>query len=99
MVEVFGLKYPNESELMTTHENTALHIENCLAKTYTSENGIRCKGRTVLEHCLIVGEIARSLIQRFPNWLQFLFPVGSELIAAAHDVGKISPTFQKKIYS
>ncbi|MGH8684725.1 MAG: HD domain-containing protein, partial [Nitrosospira sp.] len=28
-----------------------------------------------------------------------LFPDGAELIAAAHDIGKVSPTFQKKIYT
>jgi CRISPR-associated endonuclease/helicase Cas3 len=37
---------------------------------------------------------------RMPDWLrEALFPEGSELIAAAHDVGKVSPTFQKKIYT
>ena len=35
-----------------------------------------------------------------PDWLRdALFPDGAELIAAAHDLGKVSPTFQKKIYS
>jgi CRISPR-associated endonuclease/helicase Cas3 len=35
-----------------------------------------------------------------PDWLrESLFPDGAELIAAAHDIGKVSPTFQKKIYS
>lgn len=37
---------------------------------------------------------------RMPDWLRdAFFPEGSELIAAAHDIGKVSPTFQKKIYS
>jgi CRISPR-associated endonuclease/helicase Cas3 len=40
------------------------------------------------------------MLLRMPEWLRdALFPEGSELIAAAHDVGKVSPTFQKKIYS
>jgi CRISPR-associated endonuclease/helicase Cas3 len=39
------------------------------------------------------------MLLRMPDWLrEDLFPEGSELIAAAHDVGKVSPTFQKKIY-
>jgi len=83
---------------MEKREYTALQLTQCLAKTYTSENNIKCAGRTVLEHCRIVGEIAHSLIQRHPDWLKFLFPSGSELIAAAHDIGKVSPTFQEKIY-
>jgi CRISPR-associated endonuclease/helicase Cas3 len=46
-----------------------------------------------------VGRVARCLIQRKPTWLkEALFPQGSELIAAAHDIGKASPTFQMKIY-
>jgi len=57
-------------------------------------------GRLVLSHCQIVGEVARALMMRMPQWLrEALFPDGAELIAAAHDVGKVSPTFQKKIYS
>jgi CRISPR/Cas system-associated endonuclease Cas3-HD len=32
-----------------------------------------------------------------PDWLRDeIFPHASELIAAAHDVGKACPTFQKK---
>lgn len=40
------------------------------------------------------------MIARMPIWLRAaLFPDGAELIAAAHDIGKVSPTFQNKIYS
>lgn len=75
-----------------------LKLEQCLAKTYGKE-GNKQKGRDVLTHCLIVGEVARELIARMPDWLQkALFPKGSELIAACHDIGKVCPTFQKKIY-
>jgi len=73
----------------------ALQLEDCLAKTY----GEKQAGRQVLDHCRIVGEVARELIARMPEWLRDdLFPGGSELIAACHDIGKISPTFQEKIY-
>ncbi len=38
-------------------------------------------------------------MNRMPDYLRdSLFPDGAELIAAAHDIGKVSPTFQKKIY-
>ena len=74
---------------------TALQLEYCLAKTY----GEKQAGRQVLNHCHIVGEVARELIDRMPEWLQNdLFPKGSELIVACHDIGKVSPTFQEKIY-
>lgn len=65
-----------------------------LAKTYGSS-----AGRTVLDHCQIVGEVAKEIIARMPAWLrEKLFPDGAELIAAIHDIGKISPYFQEKIY-
>jgi CRISPR-associated endonuclease/helicase Cas3 len=74
---------------------TALPLEECLAKTY----GEKQTGRQVLNHCQIVGEVACELINRMPEWLcNDLFPKGSELIAACHDIGKVSPTFQEKIY-
>lgn len=68
------------------------------AKTYTTESGGVKTGRTVFEHCRIVGKVAKELINRFSKNLSYnLFPAGTELIAACHDIGKISPTFQKKI--
>lgn len=77
----------------------ALSSKECLAKTYKDHNGMSHAGRSVFDHCYIVGSVAKALIRRMPSWLQdSLFPAGSELIAAAHDIGKISPTFQEKIY-
>ncbi len=76
-----------------------LELSQCLAKTYKSPNGNVLPGRLVTDHCRIVGEVARALLLRLPLWLRnALFPEGAELIAAAHDIGKISPTFQKKLY-
>jgi len=54
---------------------------------------------SVETHCRIVGYVAMELLARLPKWLrESLFPIGSELIAATHDVGKVSPTFQEKIH-
>ena len=72
--------------------------KDCLAKTILLEAG-RKPGVSVKTHCLIVGYVAKELLSRLPVWLrENLFPKGSELIAAAHDVGKISPAFQEKIH-
>ena len=78
----------------------SLPLELCLAKTRGTDNSGKLAGRSVLEHCSIVGAIARELITRSPKFLRdSVFPQGSALIAASHDIGKISPTFQKKIHS
>lgn len=75
-------------------------LNQCLAKSFKCADGKVLPGRLVFNHCQIVGEVARAMIYRMPVWLRTeLFPDGSELIAAAHDIGKVSPTFQKKIYS
>ena len=72
--------------------------KDCLAKTIRLEAGSK-PGVSVKTHCLIVGYVAKELLSRLPVWLrESLFPKGSELIAAAHDVGKISPAFQEKIH-
>lgn len=69
-----------------------------IAKTKILANGRKVLGQTVLEHSEIVGLVASELINSLPKWLQEkLFPSAAKLIAAAHDVGKISPTFQEKI--
>jgi len=74
---------------------SALELNDCLAKTY----GDKQAGRLVLNHCQIVGNIARELLNRLPKELVTeFFPDGAELIAAAHDIGKVSPCFQEKIY-
>lgn len=71
----------------------------CLAKTVQAYDGKIQEGVDVLTHCKIVGLVALELIHRQPEWLRkALYPPGTELIAAAHDIGKISPGFQEKIY-
>jgi len=79
--------------------NDALKLKECLAKTRITENEKREGGRDVFDHCSIVGEVARELLARMPSFLRSsLFPEGSVLVAAIHDIGKVSPTFQEKIY-
>jgi CRISPR-associated endonuclease/helicase Cas3 len=76
-----------------------LPLDECLAKTVRLPNGATEKGVTVLTHCRIVGHVARELLSRQPSWLRStLFPLGSDLVAACHDIGKISPSFQEKIH-
>lgn len=74
-------------------------MTDCLAKTWQQANGSALAGRNVFTHCLIVGMVARSLLKRLPAWMVSRhFPKGSALTAALHDIGKISPTFQRKVY-
>lgn len=72
-------------------------FDRCPAKTFLRLDGRIEAGRDVLAHCLIVGSVARELIRRMPASVRALFPEGSELAAAAHDIGKVSPTFVEKL--
>lgn len=75
-----------------------IHYTQCPAKTFLRSDGLVVPGRTVVEHCRIVGEVARALIMRYPVGLRsVLFPDGAEMAAAAHDIGKVSPFFYEKI--
>jgi CRISPR-associated endonuclease/helicase Cas3 len=70
----------------------------CPAKTFADKAGNISPGRAVLNHCEIVGNVASEIIDRFPGQLkERLFPVNSALVAAAHDIGKVSPCFYEKI--
>lgn len=70
----------------------------CPAKTFERTDGQVVVGRSVIEHCHIVGAVAHSLMSRYPNAIRrALFPEGAELAAASHDVGKISPCFYEKL--
>ena len=83
---MLGPKGINRTEVLP-----ALPLESCLAKSRRCANGSVLSGRRIVDHCLIVGEVARALIGRMPQWLRLeLFPEGSELIAASHDIGKVS---------
>lgn len=75
----------------------AVPMEVCVAKTYTDSAGRVVPGRTVFEHCQIVGETAREIIARLPPPVTALFPPNALFAAAAHDIGKVSPTFQEKL--
>ena len=75
-----------------------ISLENCFAKTCFSDEK-KQMGKTVDEHCRIVGEIADYLLKNFCSEpVQKLFPENTPLIAALHDIGKISPTFQIKLF-
>ncbi|MBU1087908.1 MAG: CRISPR-associated helicase Cas3' [Candidatus Omnitrophica bacterium] len=75
-----------------------LPLKDCLAKTIRVALK-KIPGTSVETHCKIVGYVALELMKRMPLWLvNNFYPKGSELIAAVHDIGKVSPTFQQKIY-
>lgn len=71
---------------------------DCPAKSYQNSDGRVYPGRTVFNHCQIVGEVAREIIRRLPSVMtQALFPSGAPLVAGGHDIGKVSPSFYNKI--
>ena len=92
--------YPKTNRTKEAHaEHPPLPLENCLAKSRKIDAIRSVAGRTVLDHCRIAGEVARELIARSPGFLrESFFPGGSALVAACHDLGKVCPTFQKKIH-
>jgi CRISPR-associated endonuclease/helicase Cas3 len=71
----------------------------CPAKTHSRIGGGIVPGRSVLNHCQIVGETARALVKRWPEAQRQLFPENAFFAAASHDIGKVSPTFYEKILS
>lgn len=85
-------------QINKTIVSPAIPYTECPAKTYSTSEGTTRTGRTVFNHCQIVGEVAREIIRRLPSpFTQALFPKGAPFAAANHDVGKVSPTFYNKI--
>lgn len=70
---------------------------DCPAKTWLDDRGNTVQGRSVPEHCHIVGEVARRLIANYPASVQSLFPEHAAFAAACHDIGKVSPYFFEKL--
>lgn len=78
--------------------SAAISFQACPAKTFLRPDGQVAQGRTVVEHCQIVGEVARELMARYPDRLGVeLFPPGAVMAAASHDIGKVSPSFYEKL--
>ncbi len=73
-----------------------IETEDCLAKTRKLSSGEVVQGRSVREHCLIVGEIARRISKLYPNRNK-LFGCDIGFIASLHDLGKVTPEFQNKL--
>ncbi len=68
--------------------------QDCFAKTDVSGN----PGMSVLTHCLIVGHVAKALLQYLPPVIRSRLGANPVLAAALHDVGKVSPGFQLKYF-
>lgn len=82
----------------SNNEAVPFSFRDCPAKTWQRPDGVICQGRSVVEHCQIVGEVARALIEHYPKSLRdLLFPSGAPFAAACHDIGKVSPCFAEKL--
>lgn len=69
--------------------------QRCAAKsTKDGQPGIN-----VHIHCEYVGEVASALLRRLPEAVKRLIPDGVVSLVVIHDVGKVSPGFQKKYFS
>ena len=76
-------------------QNEWMRASRCWAKTTRDgEPGI-----SVRDHCLNVGHVAEALVERLPPLLACKLPAAIITLAAAHDVGKLSPGFQAKCAS
>ncbi|NOY82158.1 MAG: hypothetical protein GXP31_14265, partial [Kiritimatiellaeota bacterium] len=72
---------------------SALPYTDCAAKTQPDGS----PGVSVLDHGVRTAEVARELVRFLPRGLRETFGTAAVSAAAAHDVGKVSPGFQKKI--
>lgn len=70
------------------------------AKTHRDARGQEVPGISVLDHCVNVGWIAHTLVERLPRSVKALLPGddgrATAVLAALHDIGKITLGFQIK---
>lgn len=67
-----------------------MEYQDCWAKTNSKNE----PALMVWQHGINVGAVASALIETLPKKLSDIVPAGFTALAAAHDVGKISPHFQ-----
>lgn len=71
----------------------SIRHEDCWAKTTLSGH----PGISVAQHCRTAGTVAELLARQLPRWLTEALGVRAGVVlAAVHDVGKLSPGFQCK---
>lgn len=75
-------------------------IDQFWAKTYRDSRGEEVPGISVFGHCLNVGWVANALVEQLPHQVRDLLPGNcghaTAVLAALHDVGKITLGFQVK---
>jgi CRISPR-associated endonuclease/helicase Cas3 len=78
----------------------SLHAVNFWAKTIRDERGQEVPGISVRDHCLNVGSVAQTILEKLPNQVKTLLPgdngSSAAVLAALHDIGKITLGFQIK---
>lgn len=90
------MKIPTSAHLPPPSRKT-LPLERCLAKTW-KRSAACAPGRSVEEHCRIAGAVAAELASRLEDILPGLLPEGADVPALLHDIGKVTPPFQARIY-
>jgi len=75
------------------HNDPLIKLSDCWAKTdpATGQPALTVEG-----HCRIVGHVAYVLLGNLPKAVQAALPEGAITLAAAHDLGKLTPGFQLK---
>lgn len=73
--------------------SSSIKLSDCWAKTDPATGK---PALTVRDHCLIVGAVAQEVLKRLPPACANLPPAGAATLAAAHDIGKITPGFLRK---
>ncbi len=75
----------------------AITLQDCWAKTFPKGHPREgYQALTVRDHCLIVGSVAETVLKLLPPACRSLPPDGAATLAAAHDIGKITPGFLRK---
>lgn len=96
IISMLGFKQKLNSKI----ELEALSPEKCLAKLVVDEKtGDTKPGISVAEHCIITGFVAEELCKSLIDNVKRILTESAPFFASIHDVGKISPDFQRMIYT
>jgi CRISPR-associated endonuclease/helicase Cas3 len=76
-----------------------LKLNECYAKTDKLNNQNIVLGATVFQHSIIVAYVCEEILKQLPKILNDKIPKNISYLASLHDVGKVYPSFQYKIYA